>query len=78
MLNDCRIARMEGAMLDNPSNRAGWQAVNRRVVDFQRKMRAGNALTAIYEYEHDVDQDADQPFGRAEVRLKVQKWWWQS
>jgi hypothetical protein len=68
---------MEGAMLDTPSNRAGWQTVNRRVVDFQRKIRVGNALTAIYEYEHDVDQDADRPFGRAEVRLKVQKWWWQ-
>lgn len=68
---------MEGAMLDTASNRGGWQAVNRRVVDFQRKMRAGNAQTEIFEYEHDVDQDADQPFGRAEVRLKVQKWWWQ-
>jgi len=62
-------------MIDNPSN--GWQAINRRVVDYQRNIRTRNELTAIDEHEHKADHDADLPFGRAEVRLEVQKWWWQ-
>ena len=68
---------MEGAMPDTNGNRTGWQTINRRVVDLQRKIRALDELTAIDERNHNLDRDADLPFGRAEVRLEVQRWWWQ-
>ena len=77
LLHDGRIERMEGAMPDTNGNRTGWQTINRRVVDLQRKIRALDELTAIDERNHNLDRDADLPFGRAEVRLEVQRWWWQ-
>ena len=64
-------------MLDSPSNHAGWQSINRRVVDFQRNTRIRNEPTAIDQHDHHVDRDTDLPFSRADVRLEVQKWWWQ-
>ena len=69
---------MEGDMLDTPINRAGWQAINRRVVDLQRTFRSQDRPTAVNEHDHhNVDRDTDLPFSRADVRLEVQKWWWQ-
>jgi hypothetical protein len=68
---------MEGGMLVNPTNRAGWQAINRRVVELQRKTHAQNELAALEEQCHKTEHDADLPFSRAEVRLEVQKVWWQ-
>jgi len=46
-------------------------------VDYQRNIRTRNELMAIDEHEHKANHDADLPFGRAEVRLEAQKWWWQ-
>jgi hypothetical protein len=62
-------------MIDNPSN--GWQAINRRVADLQRKVRTQNEPTAIDEHGRNAVHNADLPFGRSEVRLEVQKYWWQ-
>jgi uncharacterized protein YjiS (DUF1127 family) len=68
---------MEGTMLSIPESRAGWQAVSRRVVDLQRKIRTRNELMAIDEHDYKVNHDADLPLSRVEVRLEVQKVWWQ-
>lgn len=71
-------------MLDIPSNRAGWQAINRRATDFQRNTRIRNEQRAIDEHDDYVnrdtdlhaDCDTDLPFSRTEARLEVQRWWW--
>jgi hypothetical protein len=68
---------MEGGMLVSPINRTGWQAINRRVVELQQKTHAQNELATLEAQSHKVDHDADLPFSRAEVRLEIQKVWWQ-
>lgn len=53
-------------------NRAGWQAIFRRVVEWRRRVRTRNELMVLR------DHDPDLPFSRAEARLEVQKWSWQA
>ena len=60
-----------------PVNRAGWQTIYRRIVEWQRRTRADSELTMLSDQEYDHDHDSDQPYSRAEAELKVQKWWWQ-
>jgi len=52
-------------------NRAGWQAIYRRVVEWQRKIGACNGLMVL------SDHDPDLPFSRAEAGLAIQKSSWQ-
>jgi hypothetical protein len=61
---------MEGNMFVAPINSAGWQAINRRVVEWQQ-------IPMLDEHNHNKEYDADLPFSRTEARLEVQKWWWQ-
>ena len=68
---------MEGGMLESPINLAGWQAINRRVLEWQGTIRTQNELATLEKQSHKTDHDSDLPFSRAEVRLEVQKWWWQ-
>jgi urease beta subunit len=68
---------MEGDMLDTPNDYSGRQAINRRIFEVQRKIRADGQPTAVGEHYHHADRDTDLPFSRADVRLEVQKWWWQ-
>lgn len=58
-----------------PVNHTGWQAIYRRVVEWQRRIRTDNELMMLS--DHDNDHDSDLPFSRAEAQLEVQKWWWQ-
>ena len=60
-------------MFDTANSSSGRHAINRRVFDYQRKGRSQGQLAAV----DDVDGDTDRPFSRADVRLEVQKWWWQ-
>ena len=53
-------------------NRAGWQAIFRRVVEWRRRVRTRNELMMFR------DHDPDLPFSRTEARLEVQKWSWQA
>ena len=55
-----------------PVQRAGWQAIYRRVVEWQRRTRIDSELSDQV-YEH----DSDLPISKAEAQLEVQKWWWQ-
>jgi len=55
-----------------PVKRAGWQAIYRRVVEWQRRTRIDSELSDQV-YEH----DSDLPISKAEAQLEVQKWWWQ-
>lgn len=58
-----------------PIKHEGWQAIYRRVVECQRRIRTDNELMMLSDYDH--DHDSDLPFSRAEAQLEVQKWWWQ-
>ncbi|HET7806788.1 MAG TPA: hypothetical protein VFL53_21305 [Pseudolabrys sp.] len=60
-----------------PINRAGWQSIYRRVVEWQRTTRTESELAARSERDHNFDHDADLPFSRAEAQLEIQKRWWQ-
>jgi len=53
-------------------NRAGWQAIYRRVVEWQRRIGTRNELMML------SGHDPDLPFSRTEVGLEVQKWCWQA
>jgi len=65
---------MEGNMPIPPVQRAGWQAIYRRVVEWQRRTRIDSELSdQVYDHEH----DSDLPISKAEAQLEVQKWWWQ-
>ena len=53
-------------------NRAGWQAISRRAVEWRQRIGTRNELMMLSEH------DPDLPFSRAEARLEVQKWCWQA
>jgi uncharacterized protein YjiS (DUF1127 family) len=54
-------------------NRAGWQAIFRRVVEWRRR----NELMMLSD-QMLSEHDSDLSFSRAEARLEVQKWCWQA
>jgi uncharacterized protein YjiS (DUF1127 family) len=47
-------------------------AIAARAAEWRRRMRSRNELTMFSE-----PQFGDVPFGRAEVRAEVAKWFWQ-
>jgi uncharacterized protein YjiS (DUF1127 family) len=63
---------MEGAMLIPFIDCPGWQAIARRVVEWQQRFDSGNELTWLNSH------DADLPINRIEVELELQKWCWQA
>jgi len=58
-------------------NRAGWQAISRRVVEWRRRIGTRNELMILSDLMLS-DRDPDLPFSRAEAQLEVQKWCWQA
>ena len=67
----CRVARTEGKMSIPLVGYAGWQTIFRRIVEWQQKIHMRGELMIR-------DYDPDLPLSRAEVRLAVQKWSWQT
>jgi uncharacterized protein YjiS (DUF1127 family) len=58
-------------------NRAGWQTISRRVVEWRRRIGTRNELMTLSDLMLS-DHDPDLPFSRAEAQLEVQKWCWQA
>jgi uncharacterized protein YjiS (DUF1127 family) len=66
------ITLMEGYMSIAIINRARLQSISLHVVEWRRRIRSRNELMMLSDRNL-----ADLPFGRAEAKLEVCKWFWQ-
>jgi hypothetical protein len=75
-----RDGKMEGRMFASFVCSAGWQTINRRMVEWQPS--GGPALIAACDHDPDLPfisgHDPDRPIDKAAAELEVQKWCWQA